>query len=100
VILPKSKRIRLKGKQLAELNRKIHERDNYSCIACGAYVDEGEKFHHEYGGKDKEDIEEKGVTLCYRCHHERHFGKLCTVIKEKCREYLRNKYPEYYFEMS
>jgi hypothetical protein len=96
----KDNKVRLKGKKLAELNKEIHERDNYLCIVCGTYVDEGEKFHHDPPGKDKEDIKEKGVTLCYKCHQERHFGKLCTVIKNKCREYLRNLYPEYYFGKS
>lgn len=84
--------IRLKGKKLLELNECIHERDNYQCIVCGAYINLGEKWHHEPQGANKEDTEEKGLLLCYRHHNERHFGKNSRKIREKCEEYLRRKY--------
>lgn len=68
----KTKRVRLKGKALRELNAAIQERDGYCCIICGRYVDPGEKFHHEPPGAEKSDEMGKGVTLCFDCHQERH----------------------------
>ena len=91
-VLTKTKRVRLKGKALRELNAAIHERDNHRCIACTKYVDPGEKFHHEPGGADKSNEIEKGVLLCYKCHHRRHFGPGSQEIKTKAEEYLRELY--------
>ena len=85
----KTKRVRLKGKAVSELNTAIHERDNNRCVICGKYVDRGEKFHHEpCGAGVKSDEIEKGVTLCKKCHYERHFGAV-QEYKKKCEEYLR-----------
>lgn len=88
----KNKRVRLKGKALRELNAAIHERDGHCCVNCGAYVDPGEKFHHEPGGAQKSDEIEKGVTLCYKCHQRRHFSPDGQEIKEKVIDYLESLY--------
>lgn len=93
-MIPKTKRIRLKGEKLRALNDAIHERDGHCCIICGAYVDPGEKFHHEKGPAGKSDVIEQGVTLCYKCHQERHFGQNSRNIKSKCRAYLAELYGE------
>lgn len=93
-MIGKTKKVRLKGKKLRELNAAIHERDGHSCIICGRHVDPGEKFHHEPGGADKSDVIEQGVTLCFDCHRERHFGPSGPEIKEKCRAYLAGLYGE------
>lgn len=89
--IPKTQIVRLKGKKLALLNTAIHERDQYKCIYCGAAVDDGEKFHHEHDGI-KSDQVEYGVLLCMGCHFERHNGKLCSDIKDFCRNYLIDLY--------
>ena len=87
-MIGKTKRIRLKGKKLRELNAAIHERDGHCCIICGRYVDPGEKFHHEPCGAEKSDEIDKGVLLCFDCHKERHFGPKSKEIKTKIEEYL------------
>lgn len=90
--LLKANRVKLKGKALKELNDAIHQRDLDCCIVCGSWVDRGEKFHHEPPAALKSDEMEKGVTLCYQCHHERHHGKNAAEIKAKCEEYLERLY--------
>ena len=92
MMFPKPKRVRLKGKALARLNQAIHDRDNDRCVICGAWVDPGKKFHHEPCGADKSDEEEKGATLCDRCHFRRHNGPNSTEIRELIKEYLRKHY--------
>ena len=91
-MIPKPKRVRLKGAALKALNAAIHERDGHCCIICGRYVQPGEKFHHEPGGPDKSDVMEQGVTLCFDCHQRRHFGPGSNEIKERCRAYLAELY--------
>ena len=93
MMIPKNKPVKLHGKALAELNADIHERDGDKCIICGEPVDPGEKFHHEPSGSGRKSDEiTKGVTLCKKCHHERHFGKVLEFTR-KCVEYLRKLYP-------
>lgn len=91
-MIPKPKRVRLKGAALKALNEAIHERDGHCCIICGRYVQPGEKFHHEPGGPDKSDVMEQGVTLCFDCHQRRHFGPGSNEIKERCLAYLAEIY--------
>lgn len=93
-MLPKTKRVRLRGTDLEELNRAIHTRDGHNCIICGAYVPIGEKFHHEPQGADKSDEIEKGVLLCFDCHQTRHFGKDSQQVRGKIVEYLARLYGE------
>ena len=90
----KTKRIRLKGEKLRALNDAIHERDGHCCIICGAHVDPGEKFHHEPAGASKSDEITKGVTLCYTCHQQRHFGPDMWSIKKQIEQYLLNLYSD------
>ena len=95
-MIAKTSQIRLTGKPLAELNAEIHARDNNSCVCCGRWVDPGEKWHHEPGGANKQDRIECGATVCGRCHHERHFGKLLRMYRELIERYLRELYPEFW----
>lgn len=88
----KHKIVKLKGDAVSELNTAIHERDGDKCVYCGCYVDRGEKFHHEpCGAGVKSDEIEKGVTLCKKCHFERHFGAV-QEYKKKCEDYLDSIY--------
>ena len=92
----KQKRIRLTGKKLAALNAEIHTRDNHKCILCSNPVDPREKFHHEPVATNKQDRIECGVTLCRRCHDERHFGKLLREFRCRVEEYLGRLYPAFW----
>ncbi len=87
----KVKRVKLHGEALRRLNDDIHKRDGHRCIYCGAAVDPGEKFHHERAGL-KSDVIEEGVTLCYRCHQQRHAGANSSSVRKKCRDYLIKLY--------
>ena len=91
-MINKTKRVRLYGPALFQLNTAIHSRDGNCCIICGAYVYPGEKFHHEPPGANKSDEIEKGVTLCFSCHAARHFGANSMAIRAKIIEYLNNLY--------
>ncbi|MGE1061224.1 hypothetical protein NXG27_01045 [Megasphaera paucivorans] len=84
--------MRLSGKKLRKLNNDIHDRDHHQCIVCGVYVPNGIKFHHERSGL-KNDCIEEGVTLCYACHQQRHFGAVAK-IRKICRDYLTKLYGE------
>lgn len=95
MMFPKIKRIRHKGNPLKELNKKVHERDGYTCIikGCDRPVVLGEKFHHEPCGAAKEDKIEKACLLCSHHHYIRHHGKEgLREVKRQCIEYLSNLY--------
>lgn len=62
------------------------------CIVCGAYVEPGRKFHHEPCGVYKSDEINKAVTLCDRCHFERHNGMKAEDVRQKCVDYLQTLY--------
>lgn len=91
-MLQKTKRVKLYGKKLRELNNAIFERDNYRCIICGAYVSPDHKFHHEPNSQGKTDEICGGVVLCDKCHRLRHDSGRLKEIKEKCESYLRDLY--------
>ena len=92
MMMMKTKKVKLYGEKLRKLNTAIHERDNNCCIFCGKYVDPNEKFHHEPCGAMKSDEISKGVTLCYDCHAERHFGKNSNAVRAQIKEYLQSIY--------
>ena len=43
-MIPKTKRVRLKGKAAKAFYDKIYERDNGTCVWCGGHVEYGVKF--------------------------------------------------------
>lgn len=90
-MIPKHKPLRLKGKPLAALNQKIHDRDG-GCVVCGMWVDPGEKFHHvTFRSRGGEDTEQNGVTLCRTCHGLAH-GRYASGIADRLKRYLEGKY--------
>lgn len=93
-MLQKKQRVKLYGQKLKKLNHDIFERDNYTCIICGAYVSDEHKFHHEPCGIEKSDELSGGVVLCDQCHYERHNTDKLKEIKTKCEDYLRSLYGE------
>ena len=85
----KKKLVRLKGKELLALVARVYERDQSKCVACGAWVEEGKKPHHEpCGAGRKSDELEKMVLLCDDCHYKRHHTAEAMVIKDKVERYL------------
>lgn len=92
-MIPKTKRVRLKGKAAKAFYDKIYERDNGTCIWCGRHVEYGVKHHHEPCGIYKSDEETKAVLLCPKCHHARHFVAP-KVGEDICVFYLRGLYGE------
>ena len=81
------KTVRLKGRLLAELNEKIHERDN-GCVLCSAWVNPLEKIHHvvfrSHGGSDSV---QNCVVLCLSCHRIAH-GEFAKEARGKLLDYL------------
>lgn len=97
MMFPKHKRVRLRGKKIADLNTAIHDRDNNKCVVSGVEVEPGVKFHHVKRGINKEDRIEYGVTLDPGIHWKAHFSKDTYErerINRRCEEYLRGLYPE------
>jgi RNA-directed DNA polymerase len=84
----KRKIVRLKGKELRELNEAVYERDQHCCVNCTRWVEEGNKFHHvvfkSQGGGDTLD---NAVLLCYDCHQKVHSAG-GYEITEKLKRYL------------
>jgi len=95
MMFPKTVRIRLTGRKLADLNKQVHERDGYTCIikGCGCHVPLSEKFHHDPCGSYKEDVIHKACLLCY-AHHQIRESADGESIRIECREYLGDLYPE------
>jgi len=93
-MFPKTKRTKLRGTAVKELNNTIHKRDNNQCVICKKHVDPGEKWHHVFFGNGrKNDVEEEGVLLCYECHQKIHSnGEVMKENTRKCVEYLRSIY--------
>lgn len=56
-MIPKIKRIRLKGKALKKLCEEVYRRDDCLCVNCNSFVEPGVKPHHEplksQGGQDR-----------------------------------------------
>lgn len=92
-MIPKIKRIRLKGKALSKLCEEVYNRDSGLCVYCSHYVEPGVKPHHEplksQGGQDRL---EGMVMLCNKCHYLRHNSAEGIAIKERAKEYLAKKY--------
>ena len=95
-MLEKHKPIRLHGDKLRELNGKIYNRDNNSCVLCGAYVPEGTKFHHiDFKSQGGSDEEKNGVMLCEtgaNCHGTKAHGPNAKAIREKLKKYINDYY--------
>lgn len=92
-MIPKIKRIRLKGKALKKLCEEVYWRDDCLCVNCSSFVEPGVKPHHEplksQGGQDRlEDM----AMLCNDCHDLRHNSAEGIVIGRKVRSYLSAKY--------
>ena len=88
----KEVRVRLKGNELKKLNNCIFERDQSTCVVCGKYVPNTNKFHHEPAGVKKSDEITKGVVLCFGCHQQRHFSANSKILKGKIQNYLQEHY--------
>lgn len=88
-MIPKKKLVRLSGQALRNLVALVYERDKHRCVACGEWVQDGEKPHHEpCGAGRKSDELGKMVLLCYKCHYKRHHTGEGQAIKDKVERYL------------
>lgn len=97
--MQKTKKKRVKGKALVQLNTDIHERDGHTCIikGCDRYILPGEKFHHDPCGPDKQDIIQQGCLLCSDHHYTRHHGREgLEEVRQQCVDYLSNLYPDHW----
>lgn len=92
--LTKHVRARLHGKKLKSLYDDVYSRDGGKCVICGKPIEYGVKFHHEPCGPYKEDMKEKTVMLCQRCHYCRHNMAAGEEIRAKCTAYLKGLYGE------
>lgn len=84
---------------LYEFNKKtrerIYERDQRKCVYCHSAGMLGVAHVFIPRSKGGLGIEENGVLLCQRCHHEMDNGKnevISDMIKHVCELYLETQY--------
>lgn len=71
----------------------VYKRDREHCVLCGVWVPEECACCHFIGrGRLGLGIEENIITLCYKCHYNLDNGE---VGRDRIREYLKSKYPEW-----
>lgn len=71
-------RIRLKGKPLEDLRRRVFVRDDWKCRECGAPCSwaNGHLAHIQSRGAGGSDTEENTRLLCGDCHRAEHGNQL------------------------
>jgi 5-methylcytosine-specific restriction endonuclease McrA len=69
--LLKGARLKLDRESYTALHRKVLERDNWRCQACGS-MQNLEVHHIQFRSHSGPDLEQNLVTLCTNCHHECH----------------------------
>ena len=69
-IMQKRRVIRLQGKAMSELRRKVFARDGYRCVDCMSiyHLELSHNVPRSLGG---EDTEENTACRCRECHRER-----------------------------
>ena len=76
-------RLRLKGKALESLRRRVFERDGWHCREClvGCSWDSGHLAHIISRGAGGSDTEDNTRLLCGDCHHAEHNPKAVPAFK-------------------
>ena len=71
---PKNKPVRLKGKKLTDLYKKVLERDNYTCQdkCCPGGFPIDPPHHIVFKSQGGGDTEDNLITYCRHCHGLRH----------------------------
>lgn len=73
----------------------VYERDQW-CILCGG--SEGLTIAHVknkgMGGTKRKDSADNLVCLCLECHNKMDNGANGKPLRERCEQYLRDKYQE------
>lgn len=78
--IPKTKRTRLSGTKMKQLQDLIWWRDNGQCQICGQWVDPGIKFHHiKFKSQGGGDTPDNGAILCLECHRKAHGPKAAEI---------------------
>lgn len=84
------------------VKKKVWERDDHCCVVCGNSYCVMPNAHYISRAKGGKGIEENIVTLCTlltenKCHHRYDNGtkEEREKIKEKIRNYLKSKYPNW-----
>ena len=68
---PKRPRLRLSHEAYGRLHRKVLERDNWRCQACGS-MKELQVHHLQFRSQCGNDEETNLITLCWTCHKNSH----------------------------
>lgn len=78
-------------KEFERIRRKILKRDNYKCVECGS--DEKLNVHHIIQrSKGGDNSESNLVTLCLKCHAEKHKGEqIYNLMKSRLNKTLNRK---------
>jgi 5-methylcytosine-specific restriction endonuclease McrA len=61
------------GTRYGDLSRRVLRRDGWRCQDCGSRTNL-EVHHLQFRSQGGEDAEENLITLCCRCHAQRHQG--------------------------
>ena len=81
-----------KGINYGFANARAHalDRDNYTCQHCGAKNTRLEVHHIKYRSQGGSDDLDNLITLCEKCHHDLHKGKIELKIKGKKKSSLKH----------
>ena len=64
---PKVIAVRLKGKPYKDLQKRVLERDDFTCRDCGHYT-QAPPHHIKFRSQGGSDVAENLTTLCIKCH--------------------------------
>jgi len=76
---PKTKIIRLKGKPYKDLQRRVMERDNWTCQICGEHT-EAPPHHIIYRSEGGSDCGPNMCAVCDECHRIIHHGHFLELV--------------------
>ena len=77
-----------------KIRQEVEERDNHRCIFCGSSNCRGEAhfIRRSQGGLG---IAKNLLTTCRTCHRLLDESQASELYKQKAREYLMSKYPDW-----
>lgn len=77
------------------VRKEVIKRDESKCIWCGKYVAVPQLCHYISRGSGGLGIPENLVCGCILCHQQADQGTNTKVYKERMKNYLQTKYPDW-----
>lgn len=77
-----------------EVRAEVEERDNHCCIFCGSPNARGEA-HYVNRSQGGLGVARNLLTVCRSCHRQMDNGQAMKIYRQKAKEYLMSKYPDW-----